>query len=177
MAKKLCLPVIRSVSISLKIITELNALLSHHTSSRDETNKMDVKSYNKANDCADFCNESSVRNHYNTYCLLLRSEILLILIDFICHFQNNGYINMYDNVKRRHETPTPEKKQRNCNAEDDDGDDEDDDNDVNESDDDEEEEEEDDQQIQENKYLLRKRKPMVNRYMAPPMRKTEGKPC
>lgn len=82
---------------------------------------------------------------------------------------------MYDNVKRRHETPTPEKKPRGEDAEDDDGDDEDDeDHDGNESDDDEDEEEED-QQCQENKYLLRKRKPMVNRYMAPPMRKTGGK--
>lgn len=74
---------------------------------------------------------------------------------------------MYDKVKCRHETPTPEKQPRDSNNE---GDGDDEDNDGNESD--EEEEEEDDHQ--ENKYLLRERKPVVNRYMAPPMRKTGG---
>lgn len=75
---------------------------------------------------------------------------------------------MYDHVKRRHETPTPEKRERDDEIEGD-GDDEDD-NDGSECD-----SQEDEQVIQENKYLLRKRRPVVNRYIAPPMHKKGGK--
>lgn len=81
---------------------------------------------------------------------------------------------MYDHVKRRHETPTPEKRPREHGIEEGDGDDEgDEDIDGNESDD-SQDDEEDDQQCQVNKYLLRKRRPVVNRYMAPPMSKKGG---
>ncbi|KAK3744968.1 hypothetical protein QZH41_008494 [Actinostola sp. cb2023] len=94
------------------------------------------------------------------------------------NFFEDDHINMYDHVKRRHETPTPEKQPRDRTLEEGDGDDEDDeDNDDNESEEDDsgEEEEEEEEIHRENKYLLRKKKPAVNRYMAPPMRKTGEK--
>ena len=105
---------------------------------------------------------------------------------------------MYDLVKRKHDqTPTPEKQSNRAiqNAEeqpgdsdddddddDDDADDDDDDDDSeddDDNDDDEEEEDEDNDEDEEGEegkdykgYQLRKKRPITNRYTAPPMKKS-----
>ena len=94
--------------------------------------------------------------------------------------------SMYDLVKRKHDqTPTPEKRstrssRRQGEAEDSDeeDDEEDDDDDNDEDDDDDEEEEEEDAEGGEGKdykgYSLRQKRPIPNRYTAPPMKSSKG---
>ena len=94
----------------------------------------------------------------------------------------------YDLVKRKHDqTPTPEKQstrssRRQGEAEDsdeeDDEEDDEDDDDNDEDDDDDEEEEEEDAEGGEGKdykgYSLRQKRPIPNRYTAPPMKSSKG---
>ena len=87
---------------------------------------------------------------------------------------------MYDRIKKKHDTPSPEKTGKSYRRKDldSDGDDEEEDSDdeVGEvgEDEDEEEEEEGDEESQRKRYLLRQKKPVTNRYTAPPMRTSRG---
>ena len=92
---------------------------------------------------------------------------------------------MYDLVKRKHDqTPTPEKrstrhqkKEQPDNSDEEDEDDEEEEEEEDDDDDDEEEEDDDDdgdgEEEEEEKgykgYQLRKRRPIPNRYTAPPL--------
>ena len=90
--------------------------------------------------------------------------------------------SMYDLVKRKHDqTPTPEKRSSRSSgrkaegqSEEEDDEDEDDDDDDDEDDDDDDEDDDDDGEGEEGKdykgYQLRQRRPVTNRYIAPPLK-------
>ena len=90
--------------------------------------------------------------------------------------QETPAANMYDIIKKKHDTPSPEKRGSRYNRKhiESDGDDEEEEEESDNVEEEEEEECEGDEESQRKRYLLRKKRPVINRYMAPPMKSSRG---